>query len=76
MQELCAQIGTKSKRNPWIQETSTFSTRKMYRQDNVTKPEGFHVDDPTQTKIIQNNYKKQLDFRGQDPWVEQDLLQL
>jgi hypothetical protein len=38
----------------------------MYRQDNVTKPEGFHVD----------KYKKQLDFRGQDPWVEQDLLQL
>jgi hypothetical protein len=48
----------------------------MYRRDNVTKPEGFNVDNPTQTKIIQDKYKKQLDFRGQDPWVEQDLLQL
>jgi hypothetical protein len=48
----------------------------MYRQDSVTKPEGFNVENLTQTKSIQDNYKKQLDFRGQDPWVEQDLHQL
>jgi hypothetical protein len=48
----------------------------MYRQDNVTKPVGFNVESLTQTRITKDNYKKQLDFRGQDPWVEQDLLQL
>jgi hypothetical protein len=58
----------------------------MYRQDNVTKPEGFNVESLTQTRITQTTtnkklshrgyHKKHLDFRGQDPWVEQDLRQL
>jgi len=47
--ELCAQNGKKWTKNLRIQWTASSYTWKIKEPDNAMKPEGFKVENPTQT---------------------------